>query len=610
MSTTADLELNVRRRGEGSYEIDLRFTQPDSDADMRLLAQPVTVTVDVKALRKYHLNDKDYGQALTEILFDAEAVKQAFKEARQIAQTLDTTLRVRLFIDPNAPELHSLRWETLRDPQFDSNLLTDEQVVFSRYLSSLDWRPVRLRAFSTLKALVVIANPTDLDPAQLAPIDVAGEQARAQAGLADVETNILASGGQATLVNMIHHLRDGCDILYLVCHGALESGIPHLWLENDKGETDVVSGETLVTHLRQLQHRPRLIVLASCQSAGTGEKARSNDNGDLAALGPLLAEVGIPAVLAMQGNITMQTIEQFMPEFFRELGKDGQIDRAMAVARSVVRERSDWWMPVLFMRLKSGMLWETEPEWERLPFEPEMVPVFGSPFLMGTQEADHLSPDEVPQTELDLDKFWIGKYPVTNQQYLEFIRQTNRVVGTALLWDGNLPPKDRLNFPVTGVTWYEAIDYCNWLSEQTGRAYTLPSEAQWEKAARGDNGTTYPWGNEWQPDRCNQATDFTAIDTFPAQSDYGCFDMVGNAREWTTTLWGSRPQAPDPEYSGVWQMDGRDNINVPKTVRRVYRGGRAKQNTDYRCSTRAAYLPDKPGPKRNRHGFRVVLIQP
>ena len=59
----------------------------------------------------------------------------------------------------------------------------------------------------------------------------------------------------------------------------------------------------------------------------------------------------------MQGNVTMQTVDQFMPVFFQELQRDGQLDRAIAVARGAVRERPDWWMPVLYMRLKSGRIW-------------------------------------------------------------------------------------------------------------------------------------------------------------------------------------------------------------------------------------------------------------
>jgi hypothetical protein len=103
--------------------------------------------------------------------------------------------------------------------------------------------------------------------------------------------------------------------------------------------------------LNELETRPRLLVLASCESAG------GQTGGALTALGPRLAEAGIPAVLAMQGKISMQTVAELMPLFFKELQRDGQVDRALAVARGAVRQQPDHWMPALFMRLKSGRIW-------------------------------------------------------------------------------------------------------------------------------------------------------------------------------------------------------------------------------------------------------------
>ena len=111
-----------------------------------------------------------------------------------------------------------------------------------------------------------------------------------------------------------------------------------------------VSGGELVQAIRELDQRPRMVVLASCQSAGKGEVG-------LAALGPRLAEAGVPAVIAMQGNVFMATAAAFMKRFFSELLVDGQIDRAMAVARGEVRKADDYWMPVLFLRLRDGRIW-------------------------------------------------------------------------------------------------------------------------------------------------------------------------------------------------------------------------------------------------------------
>jgi len=359
------MEIGLHRRDADSYRVELRFSQPESDADVRLAQRgPSLVRFDLDQLRELALDAAAYGQCLSESLFADPGVRTAFAQARGAAQTQDVPLRLRLFIGPSAPELHSLRWEMLRDPQDGSPLLTSEHILFSRYLSSRDWRPVRLRPQTELRALVVIADPTGLAEYEpggrpLAPLDVEGELARAKSGLGSIPVTPLASGGSATLNNVIAHLRDGFDVLYLVCHGALIEGRPQLWLEDEAGDVAVVAGSELVTRLRELRQRPRLVALASCQSAGTGDEARSSDEGALAALGPRLAEAGIPAVLAMQGNVAMQTVAQFMPVFFQELQRDGQIDRAMAVARGAVRERPDWWMPALFMRLRSGRLWYT-----------------------------------------------------------------------------------------------------------------------------------------------------------------------------------------------------------------------------------------------------------
>lgn len=369
MNRYADLEIGLHRHDAENYAVELRFNQPESETEIRLLRGEGTALVqfDTQQLRRYAVDTNAYGQALSSSLFVNTDIRQAFQQARASAQSLDVTLRLRLFIGPSAPELHNLRWESLRDPQDDSLLLTDEQLLFSRYLSSFDWRPVRLRPKAELKALLLIANPTDLSQYQpgdriLERVDVAGEQQRAVESLHDMPVTTLASGAPQvsdtpTVNNLITHLRDGYDILYLVAHGTLIQGEPLLWLEQDDGTADVVAGSELIARMRDLQQRPRLIVLASCQSAGTAGDLHTTDEGALAALGPRLAEAGIPAVLAMQGNITAQTIAEFMPHFFRELQRDGQIDRAMAAARGVVSTRPDWWIPVLFMRLKSGRIW-------------------------------------------------------------------------------------------------------------------------------------------------------------------------------------------------------------------------------------------------------------
>jgi hypothetical protein len=356
MTGYAELEISLHRRDAGAYSMDFRFNQPDSDADIRLGQDKLIQTeIDFEALQNLAHNPDQYGEKLTQDFFADPGVQAAFSQALASAQSLDIPMRLRLLIGPSAPELHSVRWETIRNPLDNTHLCTNENLIFSRYLSSLDWRPVRLRPKSELSALVFIANPSDLDEYNLAVVDVSGETDRARTGLGDIKMSLIPAPGKeehASLNSMINQLRDEeFDILYLVGHGAMIKDEPWLWLEDEDGKVARTPGSTLVVRLKELQKRPRLVVLASCQSAGksAGDAMR--------ALGPRLAEAGIPAVIAMQGNISMQTIADFMPIFFEELRRDGQIDRAIAVARGGVRNRPDYWMPALFTRLKSGRIW-------------------------------------------------------------------------------------------------------------------------------------------------------------------------------------------------------------------------------------------------------------
>ena len=353
MATFAELEIAIRRRDVDQYTVECRLSPPDSDADERFPTRDTAVaTISPTELELLSNTPEQYGAALGAALFQNADIKAGFAKARAVAQTAGAALRVRLFVEPAASELHRVRWETLRDPAGDP-VFTGERILVSRYLSSGEWRAVKLRPKSELRALIVIANPKELEESSpagqaLAPVDVQGELGRARAALKGTTLTELASGGSATVPRIMAELRKGIDIVYLVCHGSLRAGEPRLWLEGDNGEVKVESGATFAAQIRELAELPRLVVLASCQSAGAGS---------MSSFAPRLAEAGVPAVLAMQGNISMTTIEQFMPVFFEELHRDGQIDRATGVARGRVAGRSDCWMPVLFMRLRSGRIW-------------------------------------------------------------------------------------------------------------------------------------------------------------------------------------------------------------------------------------------------------------
>jgi hypothetical protein len=356
----ADLEIAIRKRNELTYALSFRFNGPDDDAEQRSEPDP-EIEFDPTSVRNFFPDE--YGRQLGEAFF-SEAVRLWFGRFRTAAQTQNAILRVRLSIDSSAPELHAVHWETLRDPDApDAPLFMGEQTIVSRFLASgQDWRPIRLRPKAALTALVVIASPSQVGQQKLEPIDVPWELAQARTALGEVgptQITELAPNGPVSLNEISARLRDGFDILYLICHGILEKQEPYLYLEAEER----TRGADFVQRIRELDQRPRLIVLASCQSAGKRGVAFSG-------LGPRLAEAGVPAVVAMQDSVSMETSSSFMKRFFTELLKDGQIDRAMSIARGDVRNRDDYWMPVLFLRLRNGRIWYVPGfDGERTEFE-------------------------------------------------------------------------------------------------------------------------------------------------------------------------------------------------------------------------------------------------
>lgn len=248
----------------------------------------------------------------------------------------------------------------------------------------------------------------------------------------------------------------------------------------------------------------------------------------------------------------------------------------------------------------------TETSQVESEFMPDMVEIPAGSFLIGSHQAEDIPTSETPQHELQLAAYHIGKYPVTIAQYAEFIKHSNYPAPERVGWSGRKPPSKKLNHPVVGVSWYDTIAYCEWLSGETQRPFRLPTEAEWEKAARGSDGRLYPWGNLWDAAKCNnQAKETTAVETYPdGASPYGCLDMIGNASEWTSTLWGSNWQ--QSEYSYPYdKTDGRENLDAERTIHRIYRGGDYDDKISLlRCAARGWYAPDH---RHKLRGFRVAL---
>jgi formylglycine-generating enzyme required for sulfatase activity len=229
-----------------------------------------------------------------------------------------------------------------------------------------------------------------------------------------------------------------------------------------------------------------------------------------------------------------------------------------------------------------------------------LVHVPAGEFQMGSVMArdKHALDHELPPHMVHLPEFYIGKYPVTNSQYQAFVRATGH--GAPNHWEEGRIPSGKSNHPVASVSWKDALAFCAWLAQESGQPVRLPTEAQWEKAARGTDGRIYPWGDD-PPDEnlCNfnnNVGDTTPIGRYSPQGDspYGCADMAGNVWEWCQSL-----LRPYPYQAG----DGREVLEDEGS--RVLRGGAFDYN---QRSVRCAYHHgDDPDHWFHDIGFRVCV---
>ena len=261
----------------------------------------------------------------------------------------------------------------------------------------------------------------------------------------------------------------------------------------------------------------------------------------------------------------------------------------------------------------------------------EMVYIPAGTFVMGS-ESSAAQKDEQPQREVFLDSYWIYQSPVTNQQFMVFVEMTGykttaEFIGKSWIFEngsrqvtgaywfapegGNSDVINRFDHPVVHISYDDAVSYCEWAG---GR---LPTEAEWEKAARGETGHTYPWGDApvtgekanfcdrgCPMDYADRAMDDGFARTSPVgrfisgKSVYGAQDMVGNVWEWVADWYGRN----------YYASGSNDNPAGPEGGEyRVIRGGSWVSSAKY---LRASYRNwSDPDDTSNDHGFRCVIFQ-
>ncbi|NJL55722.1 SUMF1/EgtB/PvdO family nonheme iron enzyme [bacterium] len=212
--------------------------------------------------------------------------------------------------------------------------------------------------------------------------------------------------------------------------------------------------------------------------------------------------------------------------------------------------------------------------------------------------------------EFEVPSFSISKYPITVAQYELFINDggyNDRSIWTeaGLAWQNKVkvkfprywkdPKFHHSDHPIVGVSWFEAVAFSRWLGNKLGLHITLPSEQQWQRAAQGDTEFAYPWGSDFDENRCNMKTEpkseegTTAVTQYPSgASPYGVMDMSGNVWEWTLTI-----------------FDDVNETDLSSSESRVQRGGSFTNKPDMlRVDYRRKHYPDLEG---YNFGFRVVI---
>ena len=222
-------------------------------------------------------------------------------------------------------------------------------------------------------------------------------------------------------------------------------------------------------------------------------------------------------------------------------------------------------------------------------------------FLMGSDKAKDkdAQDDEQPQHTVVLSEYYIGKYEVTNAQYAAYAQAS----GPPFII---LSGKD--DHPVVNVSWDDAVAFAKWLSQKSGKTVQLPTEAQWEKAARGPStgsgdGRIYPWGNDWDEKKANVSSDTAAVGSYSSaggDSPFGLADMAGNVWEWCNDWYDAKA------YEGRTGQTVKDPTGPASGITRVLRGGSWLFNQFcVRAACRNSFRPDG----RNFNiGFRVVSL--
>jgi formylglycine-generating enzyme required for sulfatase activity len=438
----------------------------------------------------------------------------------------------------------------------------------------------RLRDMDTRKILILSVNPKGTQPLRLAE-----EVREIKDGLqrSKYRDQYEVKTAEAVRVRDIHRaiLDNEPNIVHFCGHGAREEG---LVFEDEMGQEKLVSAEALAGLFELFANQVDCILLNACYSQVQAEAIAKYIN----------------HVIGMSQAIGDKASIEFAVGFYDALGAGKSVEFAYKLGCNTI--------------LRAGISENLTPQLlnkEALNtsidlghgITLEMLKIPRGSFLMGSTDGND---NEKPQHEVTIKSFYMGKYPVTQEQWRAIAKRLDLKINQDL--DPNPAYfKDKADSdrrPVEQVSWDDAMEFCGRLSKLTGLDYRLPSEAEWEYACRAGTTTAYSFGEEINKELANYGNNIgktTPVGKYPA-NQFGIYDMHGNVWEWCADYWhGNYENAPND--GRAWLAENGGN-----SAYRVLRGGSWDFNPTYcRSAFRLWFNPDY---RLSSLGFRVVCRFP
>lgn len=618
--------VHILNSPAGNAESQIRL--PFDTKDLRIFVLSVGRTrVGVRTLESPQMNEVlKFGSQLYQAVFK-DQVRICLMRSLDIARTQGNGLRLRFRLDP---KLINIPWEFLYDTDNRRFFSHSNQTPIVRFLEIS--QPIKeFSVEAPLKVLIMIASPSDYPK-----LDVEKEWKNIKVAVQSLENlgliqlTRLENGTRSALQHKLSEQQ--YHIFHFIGHGIYDENYQEgiLLFENNRGQGSKTRG----VHLSSLLHdHPslRLAILNTC------EGARTSVADPFAGVAQHLVSQGLPAVIAMQFEITDGAAILLAEQFYGAIVRGHSVDAGLAEARKAIyadENDVEWGTPVLYMRADDGHLFTFSAASNPITLEKavvspsqvdatideltnrqvsfDWVTIPAGNFIFGSKrDSDPIaSSNEMPSQIIDLPEFRISRTPITVAQFRQFVNATGYITtaenigesyfhtdsGWELVananWEKPQGPEIRLGnrdqHPVTSVSLWDAQEFCKWAGVR------LPTEAEWEKAARGTQGDLYPWGDSKPSDNLcnfdNNVGETTPVKNYPAgHSPYDVLDMAGNVWEWTSTVWTKSHSAKRPH---------------PDERKRVTRGGSYLINhISVRCAARDQQDPSS---HSGDLGFRVV----